>query len=229
MILRFRLFWLAAGLSLIADLVSKSLVFNWLREVPRQKVELVDGFVWFTLHVNEGAVWGIGSGRQTFLLLVTALILPAVVAIAYTSRDPKTPLWSLGLLLGGAAGNLYDRAMVVEQLHYRPDPIQGVRDFIAIGWWPVFNIADVAIVAGVLWYLGWSLFFQKDPDEPSVAETDADPAAPLSDAPPEAAAPHSVVPSAIDPSFEPASQDAAPGHSAQIGNASITPPPPGTP
>lgn len=187
MTLRFRHFWIATILVLLADLVSKSLVFEWLRGVPGQRRELVDGLLWFSRHVNEGAVWGLGSGQQTLLLLVTALILPAVVAIAYTSRDPKTPLWSLGLLLGGAAGNLYDRAMVVEELHYSPVPIQGVRDFIDLEWWPIFNVADVAIVVGVIWYLGWSLFFQKDPRMQPEGDALGDGSGDPTDAPPASA------------------------------------------
>ena len=57
---------------------------------------------------------------------------------------------SLGLQLGGAAGNLIDRIR------------QGyVVDFLDLGWWPVFNVADSAIVSGIVILVGYILFFQK--------------------------------------------------------------------
>ncbi len=113
-------------------------------------------------HWNEGAIWGIGAGHELLLLLLTAAILPAVILLAWHERTQPAPLWALGLVLGGAAGNLYDRVA-----------FGAVRDFLDLGWWPVFNLADSAIVAGVLVYAGWSLFHP-----PEAAEGDGTPAAP---------------------------------------------------
>jgi signal peptidase II len=107
---------------------------------------LIPGVLDLSRHWNEGAVWGIGAGHELLLLVLTAAILPAVVALAWHDRTLPAPLWALGLVLGGAAGNLYDRVV-----------FGAVRDFLDLGWWPVFNLADSAIVVGVLVYAGWSL------------------------------------------------------------------------
>jgi signal peptidase II len=86
-------------------------------------------------------------------LAATAVLVPILVLTAYQCRGSGAPLWGLGLIIGGALGNLYDRL-------FHP----GVRDFLEVinpasglGLWPVFNLADVAIVIGVAAYLVWSL------------------------------------------------------------------------
>ena len=59
----------------------------------------------------------------------------------------------LGMILGGALGNLMDR------FFRSPGPLQGhVIDFLSIGWWPVFNVADPAVVGGAILLVGLSLF-----------------------------------------------------------------------
>lgn len=74
-----------------------------------------------------------------------AVVVIAGLAFGYTSRHPLGAT-SVGLIAGGAVGNLIDRA-------FRGDDgfLQGaVVDFIDLQWWPVFNIADAAIVVGAV-------------------------------------------------------------------------------
>lgn len=146
------------------DLVTKSLVFSYLDRIvsnPPQCVELIPGIFRLSKHINEGAVWSLGSGYPLLLLLLTALILPAVVFLAYHIEGSPLPLIALGFLLGGAAGNLYDRIFSWEYLAAIGMWKRGVRDFIDIGinekWrWPVFNLADIWIVIGVFTFVIWS-------------------------------------------------------------------------
>ncbi len=66
-----------------------------------------------------------------------------------------SPWWALGLgmILGGALGNLVDR------FFRSPGPLRGhVVDFLSIGWWPVFNVADPAVVGGAILLVALSLF-----------------------------------------------------------------------
>ena len=70
-------------------------------------------------------------------------------------------LWwaiGLGMVLGGALGNLIDR------FFRSPGPLRGhVVDFVSVGWWPVFNVADSAIVCGAILLVGLTLFgFEPD-------------------------------------------------------------------
>lgn len=118
-----------------------------------------------------------GGDHPTLLLLATALIIPAVVVLARSCRrEEGTPLWSLGLMLGGAIGNLYDRVFVSEQVFYAAEPISGVRDFISMSVpgvyrWPIYNVADIAIVAGVAVFAIWNIFWgeknKKDAGKPA--------------------------------------------------------------
>ncbi|MCC8181154.1 MAG: signal peptidase II, partial [Planctomycetes bacterium] len=104
-------------------------------------------------HYNTGGAFGWAAGNVLLFLAAAAILIPCLVLTAYYCRDPRAPLWGLGLIVGGALGNLYDRLLHI-----------GVRDFFEIlnprtgrGLWPVFNVADIAIVAGVAVYLIWSL------------------------------------------------------------------------
>ncbi len=92
-----------------------------------------------TLSHNRGVAFGVAGGAGVGLVLVT---IAALAAIAYFfSRNAATPgMWvAVGLLAGGALGNLADRV--------RAD---AVTDYVDVGSWPPFNIADVAITCGVL-------------------------------------------------------------------------------
>jgi signal peptidase II len=88
---------------------------------------------------NSGAAFGIFPQQGIFFMLVAVVVVLAIVF--YQQRLPING-WlirlTLGLQLGGAAGNLIDR------LHYG-----SVIDFIDIGFWPIFNLADLSIVVGV--------------------------------------------------------------------------------
>jgi len=88
---------------------------------------------------NSGAAFGIFPNQGNFFVLVAMVVVLAIVL--YHRHLPARGWWirlSLGLQLGGAIGNLLDR------LHYGY-----VVDFIDIGFWPIFNLADAAIVIGV--------------------------------------------------------------------------------
>lgn len=125
-----------AGIVVVLDQVAKSLVEANL--TSGEEVDIL-GPVGLTLSHNSGVAFGLAAGGGTRLVLVTALAL-GVVAYLF-SRDPTRPgMWvAAGLLAGGALGNLADRI--------RAD---AVTDYIAIGNWPAFNLADVAVTAGVL-------------------------------------------------------------------------------
>jgi len=105
---------------------------------------------------NPGAAFSIAGGATVLFTLVAAVVVAVIVRTA--TRLTSTP-WAvaLGLLLGGALGNLTDRLL------RDPGPLRGhVVDFVDLQWhgrsvWPVFNLADSAIVVGGLlaFYLSW--------------------------------------------------------------------------
>ena len=89
-------------------------------------------------HVNDGAAFGLLSGRQTFILAGVALALIAILVFIFLDRRLMTAIGG-GLLAGGSLGNL------VERLAYGR-----VTDFLQLPHWPTFNVADMFIVAGIL-------------------------------------------------------------------------------
>ena len=108
------------------------------------------GFFRFTHVQNTGSAFGLFQGYNLPLLFVS---LVGVVVLAYIYRSQEQPSLlmriSIALMLGGAVGNLLDRIL---QGH--------VTDFIDIGPWPVFNLADSAIVVG-LCIMAWVLVMQR--------------------------------------------------------------------
>ena len=102
------------------------------------------GFFRFTHVHNTGSAFGIFQGFNTPLIFVSIIGI-IILTLIYRSQERPSNLLrlSLALQLGGAFGNLVDRVR-----------LGFVTDFIDIGPWPVFNIADAAIVSG-LFILGW--------------------------------------------------------------------------
>jgi len=124
------------GLVVVLDQAAKALVEAHL--LPGEEAHVL-GPVDIVLSHNSGVAFGLASGGGGGLVVLVGLAL-AVVAYLF-SRDPtRWGMWAAaGLLAGGALGNLADRI--------RAD---AVTDYIEVGAWPAFNLADVAVTAGVL-------------------------------------------------------------------------------
>lgn len=134
------------------DLWSKAAVFADPRWADGKEHPVAGGWGVVHLAYNPGAVWGIFGSQTDVLTVASALALPLLVWLAL--REPRPSLdfvVALGLVLGGAVGNLYDRVAFAK-----------VRDFIGVYLgsyrWPTFNLADSWISIGVVWLLIRELF-----------------------------------------------------------------------
>ena len=140
-----------AAAVVVADLLSK----DWaLDHLSGGRVRHVVGPTYLLLTYNRGAAFSLGTGITPIIEAVVILIVAALVFFSRRSGQNAGALamTGVGLLLGGALGNLGDRVF-----RHLPGHPGAVVDFIqAVSWWPVFNVADAAIVVGVvLLILGW--------------------------------------------------------------------------
>ena len=129
-----------AAAALVLDALSKMAVVARLEH--KEPIRLLGGGLILTVSRNPGAAFSIGPGMTIVFSLIAVGV---IVAILRTARRLHSLPWaiSLGLLLGGATGNLVDRIVRA------PAPMQGhVVDWIELPHWPVFNLADSAIVCG---------------------------------------------------------------------------------
>jgi signal peptidase II len=130
-----------AAVVLATDIISKVIVVATL--TSKSDVRLIGSFLELTETRNPGAAFSIGGPSTT--VIFTAIAVGVVVLILRTSRQIQSTGWAvaLGLLLGGATGNLVDR------IFRYPGPFRGfVVDWVALPHWPVFNVADSCIVCG---------------------------------------------------------------------------------
>ncbi|WTD58870.1 signal peptidase II [Streptosporangium sp. NBC_01639] len=141
----------------ILDLVTKTVVLRTLED--REPFVVIPGLLQFRVIFNSGAAFSIGTGMTIVFTFVAAGV---VIAILRTARQLRSLPWAvtLGLMLGGAFGNLTDRILRWPAGFGRPSPFQGhVVDFIETfpGHFPVFNVADSAIVCGGILavFLAW--------------------------------------------------------------------------
>ena len=129
--------------------------------------------LWFDLTFNRGAAFGLGRGVTPLVEAGVFLVVAGLVVLG--RRATWGSSWAvslaLGLILGGAAGNLGDRFF-----RHIPGHSGAVVDFIAavrVGqhdWWPVFNVADSAIVVGVVLTVGYYAFRKAPRDSTAVDE-----------------------------------------------------------
>jgi signal peptidase II len=133
--------WLyATGLAAyLLDRVTKEWAERALAGEP--PVDVIPGILRFTYTTNSGGAFGFG--RSAPWLFAAATIVVSLVILAVSLRLSRLPVAiALGLILGGARGNLTDRAVNGSGLTGH------VVDFIDLRVWPVFNLADTAIVVG---------------------------------------------------------------------------------
>lgn len=124
------------------DQVTKVLAVAHLEGHP--PVSVVGDTVRLMLLRNSGAAFSLGTGFTVVLGVLSAAVVVAICWFARTVHS-RWWAWGLGLVLGGAAGNLLDRLLRT------PGALRGhVVDFVSVGWWPVFNVADSCLVAGVI-------------------------------------------------------------------------------
>lgn len=128
------------------DQFTKGLVRTYM--VQGHPRPVIEGVLWLTRVKNTGAAFGILDGHRWPLVLVAVVALAVVVFVAIR-LSPRSVLarTALALIAGGAAGNLIDRAVS-----------GGVTDFLDLGWWPVFNVADMCLDVGVAMLVWWLLF-----------------------------------------------------------------------
>lgn len=152
-----------AAVMLAADLLSKQWAFDTLRR--GRPVRPIRGVLHFEFAFNTGAAFGVLNetpwSRWLFVAITIATLgWVGVLAWRWTGRDRRVVAVSVGMLMGGALGNLYDRL-------FRELPIfggtvrHGVVDFIVLFYWPkkrwpAFNVADIAVLFGMtalLWVI----------------------------------------------------------------------------
>jgi signal peptidase II len=134
----------AAAIALVLDQVSKFALYDLLVTKEQRAIEVLPFFNLVTVW-NYGISFGMfNSGSASGSIIFVGLALAIVVALLVWLRNVTTPLVAaaLGLVIGGAIGNVIDRL--------RFGAVFDFLDFHAAGWhWPAFNIADSAICIGV--------------------------------------------------------------------------------
>ncbi len=128
------------------DRISKNLVVSSL--ALGESWDILEGIFSFTYVQNRGAAFSILQGQRTFFLIITVLVV-TIMLFAYFKnfQGMLVPTVAIGLICGGALGNFFDRLVYGY-----------VVDFLDFYFFPVFNIADSAIVVGVF-FLFVHMFF----------------------------------------------------------------------
>jgi signal peptidase II len=128
---------LVAAVVVAIDQATKQLAVDALADGP---IDLIEGVLTLRLTLNPGGAFGVLQGVPGFFLVASVGI---VIAILFWVRHLEEERWAfpVGMILGGGIGNLVDRAF--------RDTDGRVVDFIDLHVWPVFNVADSAIVVGV--------------------------------------------------------------------------------
>ena len=149
---------LIALVAFTADQLSK---LGIVLTLPLYQSWPTDGFFRFTHVANSGSAFGLFGGHNVPLTLASIVGIGVLVLFYRTQKDAS--LWlqaSLGLMFAGACGNLADR---ITQGH--------VTDFIDVGPWYIFNLADASIVTGIVLFTGFALFSRPSRNEPALVTT----------------------------------------------------------
>ncbi|UCZ51806.1 signal peptidase II [Bacillus shivajii] len=135
-------YYLIAVIIIIIDQWTKWLVEKNME--LRESIPVIEGFFYLTSHRNAGAAFGILQGQMWLFFIATIIVV--VVVVYYIQKYTKHNKWlgvALGLVLGGAIGNFIDRML-------RGEVVDFFDVYIFAYNYPIFNVADMALVAGVI-------------------------------------------------------------------------------
>ncbi len=140
------IFWSLAAGGLIADLLTKKEVFDFLRQQPDLRFPVIKGFITLVMAVNQGAAFGLLEGARVLLTAISFIALFVVLFVFFFAGIKSKLLYVvLGLFTAGICGNLFDRLFNAGR----------VRDFIEVVYWPglkpwpAFNVADSLLCIAV--------------------------------------------------------------------------------
>ena len=131
-----------AVLAIFFDQLTKAIVRRIVS--ARGTIEVISGYLEISYAENTGAAFGLFRGQNVIFIFV-GFIAIGFIFVYY--RQFRANVWmkvSLGLLLGGALGNLIDRVL----FQYVTDFIRVRWWFLRLRWWPAFNIADASVCIG---------------------------------------------------------------------------------
>lgn len=132
---------LFATIALALDQISKVIVTIFLK--LNNSIPVINNFFYLTLCHNEGAAWGIFSGNSLIIIIGTIIAIFLIYHFIYCFKNNTRNNIAFGLLYGGLAGNLIDRIVSRYVIDF--------LDFYIFKYdYPVFNIADICIVLGVI-------------------------------------------------------------------------------
>ena len=163
--------------TLAVDQGSKAMVEAWLRP-GRDEFTLIGGLLSFIHARNSAAAFGVFSDIPNRRWIFLALTLASAPIVAWlVGRLPATATRTaaaVGLMVGGALGNFADRARTGQVVDFirvytdHPAASAWLRAHVGMDEWPTFNVADSALVVGVLLYAALAMF----PDDSEDPETD---------------------------------------------------------
>jgi signal peptidase II len=137
--------FVTAGVVYLADRLSKLWAAHALQGHP---IDVIRGVLTLQYTTNSGGAFSLGQGAPWLFAGVTIVVVCLIVGVAFRRRTAWSAV-ALGLVLGGALGNLTDRIVRGPGLTGR------VVDFVDLHVWPVFNVADASIVVGAF-LLAWA-------------------------------------------------------------------------
>lgn len=150
-------YYLIALFVILLDQITKWLIENNM--YLGQSVPVIDNVLYITSHRNRGAAWGILQGQMWLFYVITIVV---IVAIMYYIHKAAKGKWLLGVslsfMLGGAIGNFIDRVV-------RKEVVDFIHTYIFGYNFPVFNIADSALVIGVIMLMIQMLLDERETKE----------------------------------------------------------------
>lgn len=130
-----------ATIALALDQITKIIIDMFLS--LNESIKVIPNFFYLTLVHNEGAAWGLFSNTKMVIAIGTIIAMIIIYHFIYCFKENRRNRLAFGLLIGGLAGNLIDRIMF--------GYVRDFLDFYIIKYdYPVFNIADICIVIGVI-------------------------------------------------------------------------------
>ncbi|MFD1735745.1 signal peptidase II [Bacillus salitolerans] len=134
-------YYLLAFVIIILDQISKWLVVKYME--LGESITIIPNLLYLTSHRNRGAAWGILQGQMWFFYIITVIVIIGIIVFIQRLKSTEKLMGTaLGLMLGGAIGNFIDRL-------FRKEVVDFINTYIFTYDFPIFNIADSALVIGV--------------------------------------------------------------------------------